>query len=838
MDMQSIIAQATSGGAATQSAGSSLMGFLPTNPVYLIIGAIALFFMWPFISKAFKGLFRLVMFIPVMGAVLVSVPLRHVLPLGYIQAWARKRIDKAMSADFDAKEMALSIWPEEKYPELYAEVPDDIHRPVFEDGRTPDGIEPSEFVHNLWSEEVIEKSMIIGGQVAMTFFILSVITILYYAVPDTWNTIVGVQPAGVTETWPSGVTVDDGFDIEIIDSLIAIFSGIVSTAFLSGGAFLLSWGLARTLPPQIARILIDQASQPWRVRTKDSRTRFRYRAASRRILRNVYRKQVDLALNYLKGKPTYKFGNSTGLLRMRGDLSAPVADMPMCMDAESLHANLFVTGGTGEGKTTGVLKPLARQVIKQASPRYAVFSMDAKGVLWRDLKTIAEKEGRGEDVKVVGLEEAQFAVDPLSGLKPADVAYVSKSLLAQASGGNDSGGDFWPQMAATAIGHCAALAKAEGKYNLDYIYKLCKSQQLQQEAIDNVLKLVKNGKAEAPTDVRAAVDYLGKTWVAMAENTKTGIVASITQIFDPLATNGELSEKFGRGRPGLSIESMLEDGQITLFDISTAEHGLAARFVLMLIKSAFYRAARVREMKIGSKKCQENPCLVLVDEAQEIVTADKSGMSDASVWNVSRSSGLAGVFGTQTVAALTFALGEQATNNLIQQFRSKIFLRSEDPETLNLITTLAGEQMRAKAPGEDQHESIELRKLQTGFDVLDWESGRKNAVANSENLNTFSGAIEVAAAYLGNRTAINQYSTQEFSADYISGMGEDHRSENRQADWRVEDKKLQYLNEGNDEEPVLKEADILSGGRWHAYAHLQRAGALRHDIMEVEHDFT
>jgi hypothetical protein len=59
---------------------------------------------------------------------------------------------------------------------------------------------------------------------------------------------------------------------------------------------------------------------------------------------------------------------------------------------------------------------------------------------------------------------------------------------------------------------------------------------------------------------------------------------------------------------------------------------------------------------------------------------------------------------------------------------------------------------------------------------------------------------------------------------------------NRQAAWREEDREWRHRSTGNDIVPALTPADLIAMGRWHAYAHVQRAGAVRQDLMVVKHE--
>jgi hypothetical protein len=57
------------------------------------------------------------------------------------------------------------------------------------------------------------------------------------------------------------------------------------------------------------------------------------------------------------------------------------------------------------------------------------------------------------------------------------------------------------------------------------------------------------------------------------------------------------------------------------------------------------------------------------------------------------------------------------------------------------------------------------------------------------------------------------------------------------AAWRAEDLDRDYRTQGNENRQALTPSDMLGMGRWHAFAHIQRAGAARQDIIVVEHDY-
>jgi type IV secretory pathway TraG/TraD family ATPase VirD4 len=210
----------------------------------------------------------------------------------------------------------------------------------------------------------------------------------------------------------------------------------------------------------------------------------------------------------------------------------------------------------------------------------------------------------------------------------------------------------------------------------------------------------------------------------MADATKTGIVANISQLMDGFAAAPVLRERFASGPTSRTVRlDAALNGKIVLVTLSTMEEGLPARLVAILLKTALYREARLREAEMkaaGQGSPQDRPCLVMMDEVQEIVTVDpSSGLSDATFWNVARSTGLAGVFATQTVAALVQAMGKDAAENFLQQARSKVFLRSEEADTVSHACWCAGEYERNRVYEQGQWESLDQRKLVEGWTPFD-----------------------------------------------------------------------------------------------------------------------
>jgi hypothetical protein len=772
---------------------------------------------------------------------------------------------------------AQSIWPVSKFGFLYKGVPPDLRRPLVEDGKLIGGVSTTWLTDRYVTEGVPRSVAEIS---VLSFLEVFIPGLIYYVVSCLWtfsNTLSAVSKisAPVLERFPGAPP----------DTLIGWSSMVNSQmmhylwdTFYYNAIIVLDWaylslGIALILIPSIVYAWRATKGQKYRMHTKDADVRWSYRAETREILNTTYNRQVELAGGYLKDGPVFPIGAATGILRLRGDLSAPTPGQTIALDQDSLFQHLLVLGGTGEGKTSGILRPLMKQLMP--IKHYGMYVCDAKGVLWRDALKVAQESGRAKDVIIIGTAADQFGVDPIAELTPSQVVAALRTVLRQITTG--SGDSFWPDMAANILRNVltVALSYAQtdaGKkefegglnpYSLWWAYLAVIDERRLKTAIEAVAAAetqmrdaAKAAKSEpefreheaafkklVPPDLKSSVTYLEGAWANMAKDTKSGILANVTQLLDGFSGAHALRERFASGRSEGTVRlSEALRGKIVLNAISSVEDGLPARLVIMLLKTTLYREARVREADwkaaVPSKNPQNAPCIVFMDEVQEIVSADPtSGLSDATFWNVARSSGLAGIFATQTIAALEQAIGAEASANFLQQSRSKIFFRSEDRATVEYACWCAGEFERDRVYEDGLYESVEFKELLTGENYLEPVSDIERPVLGfrlfyqmAMNIITFRQRgwdIVPSKPFIGTERS----APYDFDRDSTLAVFQ----ANRQAQWREQDREWRYRTTGNTIVSALTPADVISMGRWHAYAHIQRAGAVRQDLVVINH---
>ncbi|MCP4278794.1 MAG: TraM recognition domain-containing protein [Alteromonas sp.] len=176
------------------------------------------------------------------------------------------------------------------------------------------------------------------------------------------------------------------------------------------------------------------------------------------------------------------------------------------------------------------------------------------------------------------------------------------------------------------------------------------------------------------------------------EKIKSGVQATVAQALAPF-NHPELVDAFcAPADTHLSLQAVL-DGMVYLVDMPLSRWGLGGKVAYTLIKLRFFNVMQSRHQHADWN--QDWPVFFMCDEYQELVSANKDGLSDLNFWGKSRSSKALGMISAQSISSFYAALGDRDLSHaLLQNFRQKICFRTEDPVTLTLMDALAG---RAKA---------------------------------------------------------------------------------------------------------------------------------------------
>jgi len=137
-----------------------------------------------------------------------------------------------------------------------------------------------------------------------------------------------------------------------------------------------------------------------------------------------------------------------------------------------------------------------------------------------------------------------------------------------------------------------------------------------------------------------------------------------------------------------SMEQVL-DGTIYLVDMPLARWGLGGKVAYNFIKLRFFNVMQRRNTE--STWNHERPVFFMCDEFQEIVSANRDGLSDLNFWDKSRSSKCIGIISAQAVSSFYAAIGQRdIADALLQNFRQKLCFKTEDSHTIEMLNHLLG----------------------------------------------------------------------------------------------------------------------------------------------------
>jgi hypothetical protein len=842
-----------------------------------------------------------------------------------IQAWFDRRFenDDSMLVKGDRARAAAEVYGSEPFPWLWrrrSTISPDIRRPLIVDGKIAAG--NLEIYSNISakfcdSETVAGafKFALIGAGFWSMIMFLFLLTLTSFLQLQTLSAI----PAGARLSAPSKPAENFVYkDVWTQDERREVVADISRRFQMEGAAGTDVEGIKRKfavvtsghgLTTALAffallfmasfRALIMRACQevaePLSRSEKSSIVNNKYRTEDRRVADESYRFQLQ-TMDF-DTSAMIEIGKTTGVFAHRLSLNGPEADVTLKYSLLDASTHTLIYGGTGTGKTRGVLLPMVRQLIelrgfeiaKGRPNRISFYVTDKKGTLACDVEKIAVAAGQEDSLRVVGTGPEDFGVDLLDTLNPRVLADVLTAGITQVYGTPSSGGaDFWTRSASDAIRAFSILAWAfehtqagmeyadatdERPYSFSTIFQLAMSSAnmaeddtaLVWQAITAVLDQFGWSHTSDPclnhdvheVEVLDAITFIRGGWTAMANETRTSVLAHINIALGGLVNTISLREAFGgafRKRYETNKMIGIEDAWQHIMVVKIGDHGDAGRLVNIILKSLLFIEAQRREIRyneIVSEYAKEdiiiteplnmiNNLFFVADEYQALATSGSSN-SDVDFWNIARSTGVSGVVCSQSHQALEQSLGSVQAKNFINQFRSLICLTTEDIPTINHLKELSGKTLRSFTFRENNYESYQSLCAEIGdspimrgpFRFCQGDDMPAVCYALFDLLTVF----QPEGIHFVKRPVFDVdyrfVKTPSFVMKDAESSFDKERDDLRSAVWRAEDKIEQYYEKGHSITDVLSQQDISLMGRAHAYVFLQRHGVVRQDIIRL-----
>lgn len=378
-------------------------------------------------------------------------------------------------------------------------------------------------------------------------------------------------------------------------------------------------------------------------------------------------KQIE---NATKDKsPLFFLGETTGVLAARGDLLAPSAGLPFALSLRDLQMHLLVFGGTGSGKTTGVLKPLIYQAAGR--DKLGIVVMDGKGALPGELKRIKD------NLKIITPGAVKISL--VAGVEPGLVVDTLVEIL-----GSQAKDRFWVDSAAGLMRHAAVLASAVagGDWTLMQAVQIA----MREDAAKKAVESLKSNIGDDSPELAEAIAYLTGEFPKQDEKMRSGIIAQARSWVTALTAHPDILTWANTppSKNEVDICGALQGERIGLL-VPAHRYGAAGAVVSALLKARLYAKLKDRADNSDWEQSGETPVMLIVDEAQEVATAD-----DASMLAIGRSLGLAMVAATQTVEGVVARLGEQQAQKWLSIFGGLVVLAGRSRKTDELVSARLG----------------------------------------------------------------------------------------------------------------------------------------------------
>ena len=413
-------------------------------------------------------------------------------------------------------------------------------------------------------------------------------------------------------------------------------------------------------------------------------------------------------------------GKSTGLLTSLWHCTGISANQHVTLHTEDACQNILVLGGIGSGKTTAVMQPLLLQCLDQ---QCGGLIFDIKGDVKKAVTSMAEVLNK----KPILIGPDHLKLNLLSGLTPEIAAsFLKSAFLLNSKGHLDP---FWIDTATELCRNILGmLLFIPEHYNLQSLYQYLFDPQYKKILnleIEQQLLILSEPQARL---LRAYCSYNQLIFLNFDPKVKSGVLATVAQALSPFS-HPALFDAFCANENNFNMEDLTK-GKIYVIDLPLAVWGVGAKVVYTFIKLRFFNLMQNRAISNSA-----TPVFFMCDEYQEIISANQDGLSDLNFWDKSRSSKTIGIISSQSIASFYAAIGSRdLAHAILQNFRQKLCLRTEDPNTLNFIGCLLGQaKIQRLSKSHDSNHKISQTIFDSKETVIDAQFFRelwpKHAIA-------------------------------------------------------------------------------------------------------------
>lgn len=376
-------------------------------------------------------------------------------------------------------------------------------------------------------------------------------------------------------------------------------------------------------------------------------------------------------------------GQSNGLLASRGHASSITGGKAVVLSREDCSKNIIAFGGTGGGKTSRTINPLLLQVFSQNA---SALIFDIKTDFHKEVDALTSRTNR--QYKIVG--DGGMTLNLFRGCTPELASsYLKSCFLAQGQGFGDSA--FWVDSATELCRHCLTLLMLlrPESYSIAGLYDIVFDENDRNNLLIKGAENIDQMSDREQRFFTQSQRFFVTIWNEHEDKLKKNILGTVNAVLSPFA-HPNLVDAFSAGstQGEADMTELVNERSVFLVNLPMTKYGKeGARFAYLIIKLRFMNMMRERKNQSGWN--QIRPVAFICDEYQAIIDS----ISDTDFWDKSRSTKTIGIVSMQGVSSLIHALNgnEKTANTILQNFRQRIFYRTEDEATLRHIKGVLGQ---------------------------------------------------------------------------------------------------------------------------------------------------
>lgn len=361
-----------------------------------------------------------------------------------------------------------------------------------------------------------------------------------------------------------------------------------------------------------------------------------------------------------KPAPLFIFGVDTGW--SREETSNPISadkgaalGLSMC---EDLSRHAFIFGGTGSGKTSGWMRPLAR----------AWKDNDMGGGLYLDAKAgalpIELHKAGAIDVLVDPNNEAGIKINLMASMDPAFFAKAIADIFSK-----DAKGSVFNDSARGYITTAAMLVTFASEKNIEgatstfgYLDRF-RRDVVERERVLNALNQLHKAEIKASSSMKSAFEHWAVSYPSLPNETRGSVDFTLDSFFMEVVANKKIAATVcGEGE---DLAELICKGKRVGIVISEAD-GMGGLVVLAVIKAALFARLKRRAQDPDWRAKGERDVLIMVDECASLIDE-----LDSHAASVMRSLGVRLAYCCQSYDQVVSKLGGTSqANQFLDNFKT------------------------------------------------------------------------------------------------------------------------------------------------------------------------